>query len=535
MKSIKIGGNLNRKILLFSAFFGMLLSASIIIGGNIDRNIWNFVGIGYMDICLFLLYGCVISGIFYVLILWLNKHKSEEIIEASFSKKKWLNNSLIIFACWLPYFFMFYPGNMSVDSYKSIQQILGEIPLSNAHPISYTALVGVFVKIGIKIKDLEFGIALYSIFQMLVLAIVFGGISEWFAKKSGKRIPAVFGIVFFAFNPLIAIYAMTMWKDVLFSAWLLLMVVFLYEMLGRKKEDICQPKSMIILAILGILISFGRNNGIYILLLLYFCLLIYYKKFWKRLVPLFGGVIVFIYVIQGPVYSCIGVEKGNLAESLGVPLQQIAYTVKYDGKITEEQADFLNQIIPLEKMKEVYIPYSANGVKFDEDFNDEFLEKNIVEFLKVWAELLPANFKSYVKAYLIHTWGYWHIGTNDWRCVYGLVDSPGIERTNIIQNVTGIDVTENIRNIIEFEINKVPILNLIYSIAFSVWIVFFVVICFISLGKNKYILSLLPLIGNWVTIMIASPIFCEFRYMFAFHIALPIVFFMLYSLKKAKI
>ena len=232
----------------------------------------------------------------------------------------------------------------------------------------------------------------------------------------------------------------------------------------------------------------------------------------------------FIGLVQGPGYSIIGVQKGNLAESLAVPLQQIAYTVKHDGKIEESQAEFLENIIPLDKMAEVYIPYSANGVKFDSEFNNEFLEDNFGEFLKVWGQMLPANFKSYVKAYLMHTLGYWHIGTNDWRCIYGVVDSPGIEGIDFIEKITGVDFSENLSYFIENKVNTIPIINLIYSIAFSVWAIVFVGIYFLVSGRSKYLISILPLMGNWITLMIASPIFCEFRYMFSFHITLPVIF-----------
>src|SRR5699024_5236089 len=126
----------------------------------------------------------------------------------------------------------------------------------------------------------------------------------------------------------------------------------------------CRRKTKAVLAVLCILIAFGRNNGIYIVILALACLLLFYRKVWKKLILTFAGIIAFIYIVQGPVYSLAGVEKGNLAESLAVPLQQIAYTVKNDGYITEEQKAFLNNILPLDEMKKAYLPHSVNGVKF---------------------------------------------------------------------------------------------------------------------------------------------------------------------------
>ena len=129
--------------------------------------------------------------------------------------------------CWFPYLIIFYPGNLSVDSYWSLQQILGNSPLNNAHPILYTGFVGIFVKFGMMIKDIEFGIALYSTAQMLILAVIFGGLIEWFRKRGAGLILQVLAVCFFALNPLIAMYSVTMWKDILFSTWIVLFVCFL--------------------------------------------------------------------------------------------------------------------------------------------------------------------------------------------------------------------------------------------------------------------------------------------------------------------
>lgn len=516
------------KFLLGSAFFGILLSASLVVGENVDRSVWEFRGFSYTDFFLFLIYALVAAIVSYFVLCTMER-KTQSLIQGKFFPTKWFAKSTIIFICWIPYLLMFYPGNLSVDSYWSIQQILGNAPLSNAHPIMYTVLVGFFCKIGMAIKDLEFGIALYSVFQMLILSVVFGGICEWLRTRNSKKWIVVLTTLFFSLNPLIAMYAITMWKDILFSTWVLLLVVYLYKLLDDEKEVICRTRTRVILSILGLLVAFGRNNGIYIVCLVYLSLIFYYRRFWKKTIPVFGIVLMFIGLVQGPGYSMVGVQKGNLAEALAVPLQQIAYTVKHDGKIEDSQAEFLGNIISLDKMAEVYIPYSANGVKFDSEFDNEFLEENAVEFLKVWGEMLPANFKSYVKAYLMHTLGYWHIGTNDWRCIYGIVDSPGIESIDFIEKIIGVDFSKDLSCFIESNVNTIPVINLVYSIAFSVWAIVFVGIYFFVSKRSKYLISILPLIGNWITLMIASPIFCEFRYMFSFHITLPFIFSVIYS------
>lgn len=521
--------------LIFSSLFAMLLSLSIFVGNKIDKDEGVFLNFEYKDIFLFVAYviGLTIVGLF--LLRFFSSQEEQRNHVNEFNLRIWMIRSVIIFLCWFPYLLAFYPGNMSVDSNWSIQQILGNSPLNNTHPILYTLTVGIFVRLGMWIKDLEFGIALYSVAQMAILSIVLGGITEWFKKKGWSKWAVRLSNGFFALNPLIAMYSITMWKDIFFSAWLFLLSIFLYDVIKNKKEIICTFKVKISLAVLSLLIAFGRNNGTYILILILICLLLYYRKYYKKILPLFVGIIAVIYIIQGPIYNYIGIEKGNLAESLAVPLQQIAYTVKNDGKITEEQEKFLDKIIPLEKMKKVYISYSSNSVKFDDEFDNEFLEKNVGEFLKVWTEMLPYNFMDYVKAYLLHTHGYWHIGTNDWRCVYGVVNCPEIQQTDLIERAVHVDIKPIVEEIVEFKSNIIPGVNWVYSIAASVWLIVFACVYCIYIKKMRIIVSMLPLIGNWITIMIATPIYCEFRYMFSFHIALPFIFFLLFKADKEEI
>jgi len=510
----------------------MLFSASIIAGSKLESMEEGLtLSLGVKDLGAFLGWFIIITAAAAVLSAVLFSYSGREAREKKFSIRFWAVKSAAVFLCWFPYLLIFYPGNLSVDSYWSLQQILGNSPLNNAHPILYTGFVGIFVKFGMMIKDIEFGIALYSTAQMLILAVIFGGLIEWFRKRGAGLILQVLAVCFSALNPVIAMYSVTMWKDILFSTWIVLFVCFLYYAVQQDAQTFCSRKMKAVLAVLCLLIAFGRNNGVYIVVLALVCLLLFYRKVWKKLILTFAGIIAFIYVVQGPVYSLAGVEKGNLAESLAVPLQQIAYTVKNDGYITEEQEEFLNNILPLDEMKKAYLPHSVNGVKFDPQFDNEYLEEHFGEFIKVWAQMLPHNFGSYVKAYLMQTSGYWHVGTSDWRCIYGVVDSPGIESSNILQDITGIDLREKIQDMTEPEESLLKD-NVMYSIAASVWLVLFTAFLFLCSDRKERLLCLIPLLGNWATIMIAVPTHCEFRYMFCFHLAVPFMVLMLFDRQK---
>ena len=447
---------------------------------------------------------------------------------------RWLLLSGICFLGWLVYYLVFFPGSMSGDSYSSLQQALGEAELNNHHPVLFTLIVKIFVKIGLLFDSVQVGVGLFSLFQMLVLALVLGRTVEWLYVKGAKKEICIFAEIFYAVNPVIAIYSFTMWKDILFSAGVILFVMVIYDILTQK-EKYLSAKQLIELVLICLWVAFMRNNGLYIVIVALVVLGIYYRRLWKKIIPVFAGVVLVIVFIQGPVYKMLGIKKSSLAESLGVPLQQVGYTLKNDGNITEEQKEFLNNIMPLDVWKENYHPCSVDPIKFHADFNKEFFEENKVEFLLLWADMLPSNLVKYIKGYCSLTVGYWYMDITNWKCTFGVEDFiTNVPSTNFIEKITGKDYSLAIWDLVEIRLTNMPVVSYLYRIAFPVWLMIFCMCIMFVRKEKKYIIALIPLLVNWGTLMIATPIFCEFRYMYSFHLAIPILFALILLKKNSE-
>ena len=119
---------------------------------------------------------------FSIIVLWVydifenNKLKTENItiFGKDLSNIKLLKNEvflviitiLLIFLSYLPFFLRYYPGIVTSDSYSQIEQTIGILPLKDHHPITHTAIIGIFVNLGLKLSgNINTGIALYSIFS----------------------------------------------------------------------------------------------------------------------------------------------------------------------------------------------------------------------------------------------------------------------------------------------------------------------------------------------------------------------------------
>lgn len=55
---------------------------------------------------------------------------------------------IAILLCWSPILLSYFPGGVFIDLRSSVFQLLGKIEYTNHHPILYTYIIGLFMKIG---------------------------------------------------------------------------------------------------------------------------------------------------------------------------------------------------------------------------------------------------------------------------------------------------------------------------------------------------------------------------------------------------
>lgn len=529
----------DKNMRIASGIFSLFLSLSFVIGKKVNFqsksyfDYFEFIDILYFIILGIFLFFLVINILDFVCKTPLKIKNSQTDITFL------LITFTVIVLLQLPYLFVYYPGNLSADSFSSINQALGLTSYDNHHPIAFTLFVNACLKLGLLFGKLDFAVSVFSFAQLIILALVLSYFVYWLKKKGVPKYILVLVTLFFGLNPVICMYSITMWKDIMFAAWILLLILLLYDIVESDGKLLCSAKGLSLLIVNCLLISFGRNNGFYVVIIVLASLLIYYRSHYKLLLPGFLLTIITICIIQGPVYESLGIRKSHFAESVGIPIQQIGYTVSQSGEINDYELEFLNNLLQVQTIKESYRPNSPDLIKFDKSFNNEFLDSHKVEFLKVWFSIFSRNIVKYVKAWLIQTVGYYHMGTTSW-VVFDKIDQTGngtnnlnLENTNFIKNITNVDFKPIIKNVID-NLTSCPIIKNIYNIAFMVWLVFFYCLTMFIKKRYKYIIPVIPLLAIWLTMMIAAPTFCEFRYMYSFHLALPFLIITLFIKNKAK-
>lgn len=423
---------------------------------------------------------------------------------------------LLCVICWLPYFLYQYPGVMTPDSVNQLEQVLGLIPFSNHHPWAHTLLIGLFYHVGYAITgNMVIAMSFYTFFQMCILALSVGYFIGTLRKFMVKPVICLITSLFYALIPYHAVFSVTVWKDILFAAGVLFFGCSILRLIQKVTVS-----SLCILFISGLMMCIFRSNGWYAFLLCFPFLLLYFKKKAKAIFPVLLGVLLIAVIFKYPVMTAFSVTQPDLIESLAVPTQQVAAVICNDHSLTEEQLALVENVVDLTYIKELYNPYYADNIKeLVRAGNQEYLAEHKSEFFKLWLTLGITYPGDYLKAYMHQTYGYWYPDS-----FYLVAEAEGVSASSL-----GISHTPLLRGPIVIKLKEIsiklggmiPLYGTLWSMGVACWILIFCIgNAFVRNEKKKLILYL-PSVALLLTVLIATPVATEFRYVYFLVFSIP--------------
>lgn len=504
--------------------YSVFLSLAIILGHEVHySDIRSNVSKNYIDLDL----SSVLSGfslailIFPILINIVELIKKYRIHKhdhnATNAKLFYLVSWLIIFLSWAPYLLTFYPAGIVGDGAETLELSLQEgIPTHNHWVVLYILVLKLFIHVGRFIsQDINVALFLYAITEALIYSAVCAVTIAAIRKKGAPRLTVYISLCIYALSGFFASYSMSLWKDGIFSAAVVLLVLLFWD---YPKDGLVSIGYCVKFTMISLLICFLKNNGTYVLILCLMGIVILFGKKAKKLIV--TGVIVtcMALLIQGPIYNLLGIGKDSLIESCSVPLQQIAAVISEGERLSEEQANIVYSIMPREMWIKNYCPTLSDDIKNAADA--VYLQNHFGDFLKVWGQLLIPNFSTYVKSYMMQMLGFWQPGVfqgNYWDYWLGIEDlhNRGYQATDMLQDITGISIKELLLSRMQF----IPSGTMVWLLLFTV-----VAIACQESYKRERMLVMLPLIVSWGIIMIAAPIAYAYRYIVMIPMAFPVIF-----------
>lgn len=438
--------------------------------------------------------------------------------------------------CWLFWFLYNYPGVMTPDSVSQFLQATGQKPFSSHHPVAHTLLFSLFYHIGSGITgSVNAGIACYTIFQMLTLAAVETCCLSLLAKSGAKRWILIAGFLFWGLVPYNGIFAVTMWKDVLFSAFVLLYALTFFLLLKKTAPGSAASDSAVATQkcsfssdrklfagcfFSGCAVCLMRSNGMYIFLFTLPFLLITFRRRFKTMLPLQLAVLVISVLIKGPVSDAFGVERPSFTESLSIPLQQVACVVTNDRPLSQEQKELIDRVVTDSALiPDYYSPSISDPIKALVTYNNaDAIAEAPADYARLWMQLGLKYPADYVKAFIDQTKGYYFPAPADLRTNEGISpNEAGLVWPHLLTGQLPVKISEILLKLPDL----VPLCGILWSIGAFFWAVLFL-FAFQSLyGCKKYLILYLPFIGTILTLLIATPVASDLRYAYPLFLAMP--------------
>ena len=483
-----------------------------------------------------LLTGIGLLMVYYYLTIWFLQAASSVTLTGSGYSYAWIPYmaALICFLCWLPYFLYEYPGVMTPDSINQYAQVIGAYQLSNHHSIVHTALIGLFYKIGLSMtQDIHTGLALYTIAQMVFMALSAGYVVRTLQKADVITPVVLLTIGFYALMPYNGAYAVTIWKDIPFAGCMTIFAAALMRFLLRgsfaassdtiPKLRISEYFTLLIPYVLsGTLLCLLRTNGWYVFVISVPFILIAYRKWLKVMLPIHLIILVFVLFVKYPVMHVYEIPQADFVESLSIPVQQIARVIANKESLTESEAAYIQQLMDLDQVSTAYQPNCSDNIKnLIRQKGNSFLASDKAEFFKMWFSIGIEHPKTYFDAYVAQTNGYWYPDVN---YEVGLADG-------IYPNDFGLNWQPIIRGNIIIKIKEllfkfpkiIPLYGLLWSMGFLLWLILLLAALSLRMGKPASALVCLPFVLLIITLCIATPVSTEFRYAYAAFYALPLL------------
>lgn len=524
---------------LFSAL-ASIFSVFILIGHSYNKtNSWNLI---FGSIPIFILAVIRFIGFYLIFKLLidigfkLSNHKlfksnnKNALFNFIFNKHPFLISIAIIIISWLPYIISFYPAILSPDPSNQIKQFFGikthyndsvimksdSILITNHHPVAHTVLLGSCLKIGRTLISDNFGLFIYSIIQISILASTLAFTIKYIKKLNTPLWFRIITLSIYALVPIFPLYAMSAVKDTIFSSFIIIYTLFIFDFI--KNHNLTFKKG-ILTSLLILLIMLFRNNGYHVIILSAPFIILSHKKSILKSLIIFLLPILFYNGYTKILLPTLNITEGSIREVLSIPFQQTARYIKYyEKELTKPEQETVDKILDLSDIKKRYNPTFADTVK--NKFNKMTTNDDLRKYFKFWFKGLLKHPNVYIESTLNNTFGYYYPNTHNWYIYYKY--DTRLKKAGFNYRYNNLDKTRKVLSNYGIAFPYIPLLGFIVNIGFNTWLILLMFTYLLALKKYKYINYLLPSL-LLILVCIASPVNTYFRYALPFIFTMPLM------------
>lgn len=452
---------------------------------------------------------------------------------------------LLLLLAWLPVYLAYYPGICAYDAPVQTGQIMDHYYFDH-HPIVHTLFLQGMLWLGSHIfGSVNAGMALYTAVQMLLLA---GSMSYGLLVLHRRKAGTVWQLVILLlgmFFPFHWYMSVSMTKDTVFSAFLLLQLVSFTELLLEDRRSLRPGAGDLVFGIATVGMILFRNNGKYamIVLLVFQVLTVCFgrkaRKLWGRLLAVsLSAFCVGLFVLSA-VFSATHAEQGDRREMLSMPIQQMARCMVYhggigvlasdDGTMDDTDKALINDFI-LDEAYRDYDPGFADPVK--RHTNTYVVRYRSGDFIRTYLHLLKQYPGDMVNAALATNAGFLspfdvtHAEVNrvEGRAGLSYVQTRWEEDTlngrGIYKDSKWPRLFEQLENWAENNSYlQIPVLKYLFVPGSYLWLYLGLAAILVIAGRKRLCLPLAIVAGYYGTMLLGPTV--QMRYVYPVMLALP--------------
>lgn len=447
-------------------------------------------------------------------------------------RQVWLFFFGICLLCYLPYYLMYFPTWFNNDAVWQMEQALGLAARSNHHPYFHTMIIKVFLTAGYGLfHSYAAAVALYTFFQMALTAAVFGFFLYLLYARGTGFFWLILAVLFYAVLPVNGMFSICMGKDAWFTAAFLLFL-WAVSVCASGREGGRRRWAMFFAT--GLSVCLLRSNGIFVFLGTAFFLILtgFFGKGRGREGQNIGRrrdmyasviMVLFLYLLwQGPVLGALQVEPPDTIESLTMPTQHLLCAYKRGGSLTQEEVAMLDAVVPLEQIDEYYNPYLFDMTKnyIREHGNQQVIADHRGDYAKLWLRVGLRNPMLYLEAEIRQTAGYYALHIPHEQILYSeyfMVDNPFGIKTQ--RKLFSYDAELAMGAFLQW---FQGFYNKVWSLGMNTWLLLLSFAC--ALYRRRNALAFVPCVMLLGSLLLATPVYNEFRYAYGVFVALPFLF-----------
>ena len=471
---------------------------------------------------------------------FLYNYKVKDIIKKNklidlFNKHPFWFSFITIIICYIPYMIAFYPAVFGFDPANQVKEFMGlhtrymdsvvlldpSVTITNFNPVLHTLLLGGCFKFGYVIGNVNFGLFIYTLIQVIFVASVLSYTISYMKKRNVSNKLLLIVLAIYAFVPIFPFYSIGTNKDMYFSCFILLYCLKLYDLIKCEQNS----KNYISLFIIMLFTTLSRNNGIITIMLSLPFALIWLKNKRKEIVICLIGVLVCSFGYSKVLLPAFKISNTSVREVLSIPFQQTARLAKYHpDAFSDEDKEKIDKILNFDTLGKRYRKDLSDPVK--NEFNIYTTNEDLIDYFGVWFKGLTKYPVVYFDATINNVYGYFYPETSKWYLYYKYntkLEEAGFDY-HYISNLGGM---RDVLSGYGVGFPSIPIIGLIANIGFVGWVYLFLFTSLIVRKKYKYIPFILPAL-SFMLVCIAGPANTYFRYSLPYIMTLPMTMCLLY-------